>query len=142
MITYIKAIVSTTILWSTGSAWAQVAAPLLRRDIAPAHHLSRELFFSRAVMVADFNGDGRADLAVTGSAGYDGISIIQNAGSGEFAAPVHNAYRASGLLTAADVNGDGKADVIDGAWWDSSGRILLNRGNGRLEPQPQISGLR
>ena len=124
------------------AAYGQTAPEFLRKDIAPANHQSRALFFSREVMVADFNGDGRPDLAVTGSAGHDGISIIHNAGNGQFDRPIHNSYRASGVLTAADVNGDGRADIIDGAWWDFSGRVLLNRGNGSLEPQPRITGLR
>jgi uncharacterized protein (TIGR03437 family) len=123
------------------AAYAQTPQ-FLRKDIATANPASRALFASREVMFGDFNGDGRPDLAITGSVGQDGISIIHNAGNGQFDRPVHNTYRASGVLTAADVNADGRTDIIDGAWWDPSGRVLLNRGNGRLEPQPQIPGLR
>ena len=70
------------------AAYAQTTPQFLRKDIAPANHASRALFASHEAMVGDFNGDGRPDLAVTGSAGHDGISIIHNAGNGQFDRPI------------------------------------------------------
>ena len=131
------------VMFAAFIAYGQTGPALLRRDIAPPlSQQSRGTPFSRALNVGDFNGDGRKDIAISGAPADERISILYNAGGGKFETPVHIAYRASGLLTAADVNGDGRADLIDGAWWDFSGRILLNRGNSRFEPQATITGLR
>ena len=63
-------------------------------------------------VLADFNGDGKLDLAVPEQ---DGISVFTNTGSGQFSAGSFfstSGSKAMGLgLIAADFNGDGKPDL-------------------------------
>jgi len=62
-----------------------------------------------SVVVADFNGDGKPDLAVTAAGG---LSIYLNSGTGTF--PTRKDYDAgSGFvyLAVGDFNGDGKLDL-------------------------------
>ncbi len=78
------------------------------------------------VVAGDFNGDGRADLAVSdGSTGYQ-IRLLRGNGDGTFQT------RATGVVgypeAVGDFNGDGRLDLVARSA-DSSSLILL-RGNG------------
>lgn len=85
-----------------------------------------------SITAADFNGDGYIDLAVANN-GVDNpnlsvVSVLLNKGDGTFAAKVD--YRTSPFptsLTAADFNGDGKADL---AVVGNNVSVLLNKGDG------------
>jgi len=70
------------------------------------------------VIVADFNGDGKLDLAVGGGE----VSVLLGNGNGTFQAPLNSP--GSSPLAAADFNGDGKLDLFAG------GNVLLGNGNG------------
>jgi len=70
------------------------------------------------VIVADFNGDGKLDLAVGGSE----VSVLLGNGNGTFQAAVNSP--GTSPLAAADFNGDGKLDLFAG------GKVLLGNGNG------------
>ena len=66
------------------------------------------------VTIADFNGDGNLDLAVANS-DSNTVSILFGDGGGGFAAPSSiSPWAVTGLfgVNAADVNGDGKPDLI------------------------------
>lgn len=99
----------------------------LRRDLPVADRPSR-------VVVGDFNGDGRADLAVNS---YSGLAVHLNLGGGRFARPVttpgavHPSFgpEPSNYTVAADFNGDGWLDLA-GAVEPRAGRVLLGRGDG------------
>ncbi len=86
----------------------------------------------RAVTMADINGDGRPDLLVTTSAGA--VSILLNttaagASTVSFAAPqtfASGVAQAPGDLTVADLNGDGRPDVIVGNDNANGVSVLLN----------------
>jgi hypothetical protein len=67
--------------------------------------------FARPAAAADFNGDGKLDLAVNG-AGVQFQVLIGN-GDGTFQAPVEGFYTRFGpqAMYVADFNGDGKVDV-------------------------------
>ena len=95
-----------------------------------------------SVAVADLNNDGRPDI-VTANGGTNSISVLLNAGSGVFAAK--NDYgigttASASSVTLADVNGDGRPDVIvtHSGYTDSGGNyvpnsnisVFLNAGNG------------
>ena len=71
-----------------------------------------------AIKAADLNGDGKLDLltanyGAASSPGTNGLSVLFQGAPGTFAAPVHYAtgYRST-ALAVADLNGDGKADVV------------------------------
>ena len=79
-------------------------------------------YFGSSVAIADLNGDGRPDLVVTsacpfGACSVDGtgvLSVLLGKGDGTFQPAV--AYSPGGFYTAsiavADVNGDGKQDLV------------------------------
>ena len=82
----------------------------------------------RAVVAADFDRDGFADLAVA-NAGADTVSILLNAGDGALGAPNDVAAGVAPLaLVAADFTSDGVPDlaVLRGG----DGRITILRGLG------------
>lgn len=75
-----------------------------------------------ATASGDLDGDGDADLVVSGT---NGIGVLLNDGSGNLAAP---SYYSSGNLyglSLADLDRDGDLDVFNGG-----GEVLLNTGSG------------
>ena len=67
------------------------------------------------VAAGDFDADGKLDLAVADSNTY-GVRVYRGAGDGTFLAPVTAAGSAGipifGPLTTADMNGDGRLDLV------------------------------
>src|SRR6266480_970216 len=99
--------------------------------------------YSASIAVADFNGDGKLDLALTDSVGTSSndVAIVLGNGDGTFQNPP--LLYSAGLLPAAvvslDVNGDGKPDLaIAGGYGVLSYfslTTLINRGDGTF-PSP------
>ncbi len=91
------------------------------------------------ITAADFNGDGHMDLA-TADYGFFGagqsISILFNDGTGNFTtSPSYLPVMGPSLIASADINGDGKPDVLVGsAGTNSAGpwsiSVLINDGSG------------
>jgi FG-GAP-like repeat len=89
-----------------------------------------------SVVAADVNGDGKVDLICANAAilskGVDGtLSVLTNRGNGLFVTAgtyIVGAYPMS--VTAADVNGDGKMDLICANAGDDSLSVLTNNGSG------------
>jgi hypothetical protein len=83
-----------------------------------------------AIATADFNGDGKLDLAATDSAGNAVIILLGN-GDGTFGAPttipVGNGPDA---IVAADFNNDGKLDLAVANYGDGTITLLLGNGDG------------
>jgi len=64
------------------------------------------------VALADFNGDHLLDIAATNKA-TGNVSVFLNHGDGTFSAPqLFSVGRLPGVLRAADVTGDGQADLV------------------------------
>ncbi|HSZ57290.1 MAG TPA: FG-GAP-like repeat-containing protein, partial [Tepidisphaeraceae bacterium] len=76
----------------------------------------------RSLTVADFNGDGRPDLLTSGQ-------IFLGNGNGTFQQPII----VNAGPFAADLNGDGKLDLVRLSGNDIG--VLLGNGNGTFQPQ-------
>src|SRR5204862_179940 len=91
--------------------------------------LSSSPAFPRDAVVADFDGDGRPDVAMNLDE-RDAILIARNAGNGQFTQTTLAAgFNAGGAIRAADVNGDGKPDLIVAADLDGDGNLDLALGD-------------
>lgn len=99
--------------------------------------------FTQSFAVGDLDGDGRLDLATT-SANSPGatvratagrLSVYTNNGGGTFSAPVQYVTDSNThVIQIADVNGDGRMDMMAGC--DTSQLdVILNKGNGQFAPK-------
>lgn len=81
-----------------------------------------------AMAAADINNDGKADLAITNVNDQNTVSVFRNtstSGTISFAGQVNFVVGTHPMsITLADINGDGKMDVITGNW-TSSGTISV-----------------
>ncbi len=84
------------------------------------------------LLLRDFNGDGKLDLAVVNS-GDDTISILLGKGDGTFQTRV-DYLAGSGILSLipGDFNGDGKLDLAT-ANSNNTVSILLGKGDGTFQ---------
>jgi hypothetical protein len=106
-----------------------------------------ELWTSSTLDVADFNRDGRLDLAVVPSDNYGlpGLVLLFNAGGGALPAPRrYPAGYLGGDARIADVNGDSRPDVIQAATSSSTVNqnvfVLLGNGDGTLQAARTFDG--
>jgi hypothetical protein len=81
------------------------------------------------VAVADVNGDGKLDLLVTsGLYGPGLVSVLLGIGDGTFQAPT--TFSTDGTYTTAivtaDLNGDGKPDIVVANYFSSTVSVLIN----------------
>src|SRR5207249_2665322 len=88
-----------------------------------------------SVVVSDFNGDGKPDLAVGGSP----ISVLLGNGDGTFQAPVnYGAQEYPSSIAVGDFNTDGKLDLVvanelsmgPNNYTNGSVSVLLGNGDG------------
>jgi hypothetical protein len=88
-----------------------------------------------SIAIADLNGDGKLDVAVSGKLG---ASVLLNQGNGILGTEVPY-YLATGAasIAAADMNGDQKMDlvVLDDSTYGTEVTVLVNDGNGAFGTQ-------
>ncbi len=98
-----------------------------------------------SIVTADFNGDGKADLAVTEPCGTDtqcntyhgSVAILLGKGDGTFhAAPSPAVDQYPGALAVGDFNGDGKPDIAVLEYAGATVVILLGNGDGTFTAAP------
>jgi hypothetical protein len=86
------------------------------------------------VTVADFNGDGKLDLAVANNRSNN-VSILLGNGDGTFQPAVeYGAGSNPTSVTVADFNGDGKLDLAVANNGSNNVSILLGNGDGTFQP--------
>jgi uncharacterized repeat protein (TIGR01451 family) len=97
-----------------------------------------------AIVVGDFNGDGKLDLAVANFGSSD-VSILINNGDGTFKAAVNSpAGTGPAAMVAGDFNGDGKLDLVVINLGNPSSNVngavflLLGKGDGTFQTPTQI----
>lgn len=83
-------------------------------------------------VVADFNGDGKDDVAVE-LPGDASIAIYYSRGDGTFyQATVLDESQPSGTLAVADFNGDGRPDIAAGLELSHQVALFFNQGQGQF----------
>src|SRR5262249_40889785 len=106
---------------------AQSVSFIARRDFAPGGSL---------IAVADMNNDGKGDVIVANSS-TSTLSVIRGKGDGTFQ-PALVTFFASGqspsFMAIADINVDGNQDVVTLTQFNSTGSVLLGRGDGTIQP--------
>jgi len=100
---------------------------------APVHYAVNDPL---GVAVADLNGDGKLDVVVTdynslGTTFGGGVSVLLGNGDGTFQAAVaYNTGKNPTAVAIADLNSDGKPDLVVTDVKSGNVSILLNKGNG------------
>lgn len=92
------------------------------------------------LVTADMNGDGALDILGSSYSGRadDGVCVVLNNGSGGFGPAVrYPAGQTTRSLAAADMNGDGKLDILTGDDYSNAVAVYINPGNGVLPTIPQ-----
>ena len=85
-----------------------------------------------SVVVGDFNGDSKPDLAVADSAG-NSVSVLLGNGDGTFQAHLDYSIGCPRSIALGDFNGDGKPDLAVARCGDGSLSVLLGNGDGKFQ---------
>jgi len=110
---------------------------------APATSFSSGGTTPGSVVVADFNGDGKLDIAVS-NFNSSTIAVFLNKGDGTFQHPIVSPVQITalglGAIAVGDFNQDGKPDLVVGTIGGLQADIvLLGNGDGTFRQLPPIS---
>jgi hypothetical protein len=87
-----------------------------------------------AIVKADFDGDGKLDVAVTNSID-NSVTILLGNGDGTFGAPTAIPFgNQPDAIIAADFSNDGKLDLAIANFADGTITLLLGNGDGTFTP--------
>ena len=95
-------------------------------------------YFPASIVVGDFDGDGKQDLAiaVSNTSGANAIAVLRGNGSGQFSPfpgspyQVGSGYLSSDSIVVADFDGDGILDLAVANQADGSVTVLRGNGTG------------
>jgi Chitobiase/beta-hexosaminidase C-terminal domain/FG-GAP-like repeat/Bacterial Ig-like domain (group 3)/Abnormal spindle-like microcephaly-assoc'd, ASPM-SPD-2-Hydin len=96
---------------------------------------------TRDIAIGDVSGDGHLDIVTASyNGGTNWISVAFGNGDGTFAAPQPVATLAGdnnggSTVVLADINGDGKLDILAGSWAGYGLAVFLNQGSGTFGPE-------
>jgi hypothetical protein len=86
------------------------------------------------IATADFNGDGRPDVAAT-SGGNNSLWVYLNAGGGRLGAPsLLTAGNGPWGLAAGDLSGDGRPDLVAANNYSGTLSLFISLGDGTFAP--------
>src|SRR5208337_3101156 len=88
---------------------------------------------AEAAVAADFNHDGKTDLAVQA---YNGVDILLGNGDGTFSSPVLLPVQYNACVAVSDFNGDGKLDAVGCGFNEID--VFLGHGDGTFS-SPLVS---
>jgi hypothetical protein len=100
----------------------------------PSVRATNSLDGPKGIVTADFNNDGRPDLAVANTDGT--VTLLRGMGQGRFAPPEHLQTGVQELrgIVAADFTGDGRIDLALAAPYAAQVLIFVNSGEGFEAP--------
>jgi hypothetical protein len=117
-----------------GTAWSESYAGAARVCLSnaqgtwqeqPSDLMAGSLMGVQDVRAADFNRDGRMDLAVIGEV-EPAITLFRNLGKGSFAKQALTLSGAPRHIAWGDFNGDGYPDLAAGGWLSDNVEVVLN----------------
>jgi len=99
---------------------------------APNNYFAGNAAVPVTIAAADVNGDGKPDL-LTANYTANNVTVLLGTGTGKF--PAYSTYSAGSTsapyhLAVADVNGDGKPDLLTANFGNNTAGVLLNSGTG------------